>query len=540
MTAVLNTNIKKKYSFKIEDANQALSLKKVGTPNYRYVMHRLMGFSADEYTDMEYDLSEHARIIDTESLVAAAFRKKQQLILKNGFVIDSRNEKNLNYIMSRLSEIEFVTSQAFKDLLKEITENMVNFNNCFVLKFRKEESSSGLMRELPSGKEFKPIAGLYVLAAPTIDTAAHPKTGQIVKYRHRVTERFSRQFKVDDIYHMSENKRVGLTIGTPPLEAVKDDILLLRSIEQDAESMIHKHTNPFIHVQVGNDNSPARLLGDGTSEIDLYSQIIDEMHEQGGVATPHRVAIELKGAESHALRLDPYLTYFKQRVLAGLCISEVDLGSGGGTVGGSADVASQSLKEEVRAYQTTIEDYVTNYIFNEILLESPMYVGSNWVDQKDRVTLKFIESDLDKRIKIESHYLQLFQSGLITKEAAIRKMDFEESDLNTMVELPAGSTTNSVRKSISNNIIEPKNQHNIADSLSVTRYKGMTNYYSRTLEDFINVLTDYFPLDIIQLNSALVSKMFDKIDDIYNNCGNDFVNEYVEDLMFALIEEQDS
>lgn len=43
---------------------------------------------------------------------------------------------------------------------------MVNFNNCFVLKYRKEESSSGLLRELPNGKEFKPIAGLFILAAP--------------------------------------------------------------------------------------------------------------------------------------------------------------------------------------------------------------------------------------------------------------------------------------------------------------------------------------------------------------------------------------
>lgn len=541
MSVLLNTNINNKTSFRIEDANQALSLKKVATPNYRYIMHRLRGFYPEDYTDMEYDLSESARIIDTESFVAASFRKKRQLILKNGYEITSKNNKNLDYINQRLYELEFVTSQTFRDLLAEITENLVNFNNCFVLKYRKDELTSGLIREIPSGKEFKPIAGLYVLAAPTIDTAAHPKTGQIVRYRHRVTEEFSKQFRPEDIYHIFENKRVGITIGTPPLEAVKDDILLLRGIEQDAETLIHKHANPFIHVKVGNDNNQARILGDGTSEVDLYSAIINNMDEQGGVATPHRVAIEMKGAESHALRLESYLSYFKTRVLTGLCVSEIDLGSGSAG-GGSADIASQCLKEDVRSYQTTLENFITNYIFNELLLESPMYRNKQWIPYEDRVYLQFIEPDLDKRIKIESHYLQLYQSGLITKEAAIRKMEFDEEDLGTGIPV-GGDATNSVRKTVSNNIINPKNQHNskttlkVADGLTVDIYKSMTNYYTNSYETFKLTLEEYFPKDVVSLNEVYIKNMFSKLDDIYIQHGSSFVNSFVEKSMFSLLED---
>lgn len=542
MDVLFKTNVKKTSSFRIEDANKALSLKKVSTPNYRYITHRLLGFSPEDYTDMEYDLAETARIIDTEAFVAASFRKKRQMIMKHGFRLDSKNEKNLEYIQNRLYEIEFVTSQTFQDLVAEIVENVVNFNNCFILKYRKEDSSSGLIRELPNGKEFKPIAGLYVLASPTIDTAANPKTGQIIRYRHRITDKFSRQFRPDDIYHIYENKRVGITIGTPPIEAVKDDILLLRSIEQDTESLIHRHANPFMLVQVGSDNTPARVLGDGTSELDVYAAIIDQMEEDGGAAVPHTVNVKYIGAESQALRLENYLTYFKQRVLAGLCISEIDLGSGGGTVGGSADVASQSLKEDVRTYQKTIENYITNYIFNEILLESPMYSGDNWIPYDERVYFQFIEPDLDKRIKVESHYLQLFQSGLITKEAAIRRMDFDEEEMNPVDILDINSNVNSVRNSVKNNITQPKNQHSskgalqVADGLVINHYKSMTDYYTKSFETFLNILTDYFPEDIIHINREYIKKTFDRLDDIYINYGSEFVNAFVEKSMFSLMD----
>ena len=535
MSVLLKTNIKNNSSLKIEDAKQAIALKKQKTPNFRYVMHRLAGFSTEEYSDMEYDLAEVARIIDSESFVAASFRKKRQLILKNGYQITSKNQRNLDYVLNRLGDFEYVTSQSFRDLLSEITENIVNFNNCFILKYRKEESSSGLIRYKDSGAEIKPMAGLFVLASPTIDTATNTKTGQIVKYRHRITENFSRQFKPLDIFHMYENKRVGLTIGTPSIEAVKDDILLLRSIEQDTEALIHRHANPFMLVQVGKDGAPARVLGDGTSELDVYASLIDNIDEEGGAAVPHRVDVKYLGAESQALRLETYLTYFKQRVLTGLCVSEIDLGNGASTSGSSADIVSNSLKEDVRAYQKTIEHFVSNYIFNEILLESPYYRSIPWIPQDERVELTFMESDLDKRIKIESHYLLLYQSGLITKEAAIRKMEFEKEDLGPGLE-GIQSTNNSVKASASNSIA-PKNQHNlkVTDSLNITHYKSITNYYRKDFNEFLILLKEYFPEDLVDNNINLINTMFKRLDTLLIDFGLESVNNYIENTLFSIL-----
>ena len=75
MDIVLNTNIRHNRVFSIEDAQKALSLKKVNTPNYRYVMHRITGGS-ETYNDMEYDLSESSRIIDSESIVSGILSRQ--------------------------------------------------------------------------------------------------------------------------------------------------------------------------------------------------------------------------------------------------------------------------------------------------------------------------------------------------------------------------------------------------------------------------------------------------------------------------------
>ena len=529
MNVVLNTNLRNTHSFSIEDAQKAIQFKQVATPNYRYIVHRLMGFSPEEYTDMEYDLSESSRIIDTEAYVSETFRKKRQLIVKNGYVFDSKDKKNLKYIQERLEEFEFVTQQTFRDFLAEIVENMVNYNNCFVLKYRKEEVSSGEIRSLPNGKEFKPIAGLYVLAAPTIDTANDSKSGKILKYRHRITENYSRQFRPVDIYHIFENRRTGMTIGTPPLEAVRDDILTLRSIEQYTEDMIRKNASPFVHVKVGNDNQPARLLGDGSSEVDIYSSIIDNMEYTGGVATPHRVEIDYKGSESRAMRLESYLEYFKSRVLSGLSVSAADLGGNQ-----EGDGVFESLREDVRAYQDTISHYVTNYIFTELLLESPRYKNRFYIPTEERVELKFLEADEDRRIKLESHALNLFVSGLISKEAAIRGTVYEVSDLQPDPPVENSgkiNKTNSVKASIKNNVLSPTNQHTpktaIKDSLI------FDEYFNVNFETFKDNLRESFPT--FEGFDRFVSQLHKKALEVREQYSINYVNQFIESAMLSVL-----
>lgn len=535
---ILKSNIGNDRGLAIQDAAQAIQFRTSASPNYRYMMHRLSGMSYESYNDMEYDLTETARILDTEAFVAETFKKKRQLILKNGFVLESEDTKNLNYIKQRIEEIEFVIQMCFEDLVDEITESMVNYNNCFLVKYRSDVNSSGNIRYLPSGKQFKPISGIYTLSAPTIDTATNSKTGQIKRYRHRITNMYSKEFRPEDIYHIFTNKRVGMTIATPPLEAVRDDILSLRSIEQYVEDMIRKNAAPFTHVQVGTDSLPARMLeGENISEVDVYADIIDNLDYTSGVATPHRVKISYLGSESVAMRLEGYLSHFKNRVLAGLSVAEADLG---GKQGG-ANVLD-SLKGDVRAYQEAIGRYITNYIFTELLLESDRYANKFIVPKKERVVFKFIDPDEDRKIKQESHALNLFVSGLIKKEAAIRGTRYTIDDLQPDEEVVGTTATsnksintsklNSVRSSIKNNVLTPVNQY--TPKLNTKVEDSGIVFYSEDFADFLDNIEQEYPLTFFNIDT--LQNIQDESILLALEFGEKYADKWIDSTLFALIE----
>ena len=118
-------------------------------------------------------------------------------------------------------------------------------------------------------------------------------------------------------------------------------------------------------------------------------------------------------------------------------------------------------------------------------------------------------------------------------------MEFENKDLAPDV-IETNSKTNSVRNTISNNIIEPKNQHNIKDSLQIKHYKPLVNYYSKSYKDFKQNLLEIYPENIINDNELIVKKIFNKLDDIFVSYGLEYVNEYVESSMFTLLGTQNN
>ena len=140
-------------------------------------------------------------------------------------------------------------------------------------------------------------------------------------------------------------------MGTPPLEPVKDDILALRRIEESIETLIYKSLFPIIHVKVGTDKNPAKKFPDGTSEVDIATQHLRHIEDDGGIVTDQKVEIKAIGAESLALRVEGYLGHFKERVFIGLGMSGIDFGIGDSTGRATGEVLSESLKESVMAYQ---------------------------------------------------------------------------------------------------------------------------------------------------------------------------------------------
>jgi len=78
----------------------------------------------------------------------------------------------------------------------------------------------------------------------------------------------------------------------------------------------------------------------------------------------------------------------------------------------TSDNMSRNLIDSVKDVQRTIECQFTEFVVNELLLESNF--GPDVLDQENAVHLKFKEIDLDHQIKQENHYADLFNKNSIT------------------------------------------------------------------------------------------------------------------------------
>lgn len=369
----------------------------------------------------EYDLYEVGRIIDTEAYVQQALQKKHTLIFKEGWTITSDNTTNLKYIKKRLAEIEYVSNTYWSKLLKEITFNLLAFHNVFILKVRKKNASSGNTRKWKGkGAEINPVSGYIVLPAEAMQYKVD-QYGTVIAYRLNMNSHWI-EYEARDIVHITFNKRTGYLMAPSPLEAVKDDILALRKIEESVESLIYKVLFPIIHVKVGTENAPAKILADGVTEVALATRLLKQIDDYGGIATSERIEINAIGAESQALRVESYLKYFKQRVYSGLGMSSLDYGDLEGSGAAAGDYVTSALKTLIFAYQDEIADAISRCLFDELLLEKGTYEHSFEIDQENRVFFSFSEADIDNKILKENHTINKVNADLMGTDEARKEL----------------------------------------------------------------------------------------------------------------------
>ena len=366
-----------------------------------------------EFTPHEYDLYEYSRIIDTEAIVYKAFERKKSLMFKNGYLLTSDSDDNISYIKQRLKEFHYVSGKSFEGFVEELAYNLIMFHNAYVLMYRDLDKSTG--KSISVGdEEIEPLAALFNMPTESIERKLKDD-GSVSRYKQKISYTKYRTFSPKIIRHLTYNKRPGFTMGTPPLEAVKDDIIALRRIEESVETLIYKSLFPIIHVKVGTETHPATTLRDGSSEVSAMSKVLKEIDDSGGVVTSERVEIKSIGAESMALRVESYLEYFKNRVMIGLGVSTTDLGIGDSSGKATGSIISQTLKEAVIDMQRVVARFITEEIFSDLLVESGKYKAKYMIPEEEMVTLSFNSVDHDSQIKIESHWLNLANSKMISQ-----------------------------------------------------------------------------------------------------------------------------
>lgn len=420
------------------DVSRMIKVKRV-QPN---VKSPVLGYrnywSRDSFQPGEYDLAEISRAADTDSYLARAFKKKTGLLMKEGFRWVGKNKNTIRYMKRRVAQIERATNMPFKLLLREVSADLIKFSNAYIVKVRNKKASGGAVRKIPS-KTLQPVAG-YFRVPPETMYFKRDMQGHVIKYQQKILRPLVSpksgkwpEWDPEDVIHIYHDKKGGFAVGTPDSVPVLDDVRVLRRMEEDVELLVYQHLFPLYHYIVGTETAPARVYEDGATEVDLIRAQVEDMPAEGSIVTPERHEIKSIGAQSKALKADPFLEHFKKRVWAGLSMSAIDYGEGSSANRNTADALSQALIDCVKDFQQVLEMFVDFFVTGELLQESTFNIDV--LDDDNMVHLQFNEIDLEAKIKRDANAVNLYQGHIIGLTKARKEVGEEPIEADEEAEM---------------------------------------------------------------------------------------------------------
>ena len=377
-------------------------------------------FSKPEWVTPAYNHVEIERIFDIEAYFARAVSKKLALFLREGGELIGNNDLRIKYVKMRLDQISRASGLPFPLLLLRTCRDLEVHANAYWLKVRKRDSSGGFPRKI-NGTTIEPIAGVFPLCPESVEPKVD-RFGNIVAWRQLIGEE-EKVYHPRDIQHFVLNQKAGYPLGVPKIVPLIDDIRVLRIIETNVNILIDKHLFPIILWRIGNDNDPVHEYADGITELEVFQTKIEGVPMEGSLVVPHRYDAKVLGVESQALDVMPYLEYFRERILAGLDISTIDVGLGSSASRSTANKLSQNLIDVVQFDQLVISNYF-QYFINELLLESS-FPKSSLFQGDNIVSWKFHEIDKDSKIQEFNHYIDSFLKNSITYPELRKKLGEE-------------------------------------------------------------------------------------------------------------------
>ena len=374
---------------------------------------------SDTFYRCEYDLREIKAAAETDSYLRMAIKKDTELFIKSGYVFKGKNDDAVNYLEQRFRIMSYMTDQSFDLLMKETAYDLVKFSNAFWVKSRVDKipfvKANGIT-------ENQKIVGGYFRVDPDSMQIKFDKNGQVAGYKQVTESGNEKKFDADDVIHFTFDRDPGSVWGVPRWIAALEDIRILRKIEGDALSLLYRYALPMLHAKVGLEQAGMQ----GTEkEVDDTRAVIEHTPPDGVLITTERVKLNMVGAEGNAIDMAPYLSYFENRVFTALNTSQAMMGRGGSKQ--DADSMEEQIHNAVKDNQSMFAVQFQHAVIAELLLEG----GFNPVlNDDDIVDLSFNEINLDTKVKLENHEVNLFQSNAITFEELRQQIGYRNADVD--------------------------------------------------------------------------------------------------------------
>lgn len=360
----------------------------------------------NDFEDPGFDMGDIENAYDTDSYVRQGVDKYVDQIFKEGYNFYGKDTNTVDYLRLRLDYIAEATNTPTNQFLMDIAEDLVKYGNCMIVKSRTNDANAlpqSITVQGLGGKD--PVAG-YFCANPSTMTVMRDTNGVITKWKQE-TDAGEQEFNPEDVIQFYYKKPKGNAYGTSFLVPVLDDIRALRQAEENVLKMMYRNIYPFHHVQVGSDDQP------GTeAEVDKIIDSINNMDVEGGLVTTERVTIT-PIASDKVIDAEPYLRYMEDRVFSGMGIPAIMWGRGDTANRSTGDNMTSEMADRIRAITKIIEMFFNSYIVKELLMEG----GYDPVLNPDQVAeLKFLDNDVDVKIKKEVHAIYKYEHNAITED----------------------------------------------------------------------------------------------------------------------------
>lgn len=433
----------------------------------------IKGSGSGDFEDSPVDLAEIGRAYYTDSYIRRAVDKYAGLMFKNGWELQGKNEAATEYVWTRLKLMAEATEVSIDELLTQLAGDYVLYGNAYLVKARMSATTSGV--KAVGYTNTKPVAGYFILS-PTTVTVSRDDTGKILSYQ-QTTEGGTVEYKPTEIIHIAYRKPSSRAYGVPFIFNVLDDVKILRQIEENVARLIYRNLFPLYMYQVGTDKPGFEATDE---EIETVREEIRDMPMDGGIVVPERHNIKVIGAEGNAIDANGYLSYFRQRVFTGLNVSETTMGIGGTANRSTSDNQSSDLNDSVKDFQRGFAETIKMKIIYELLFEGGFDPVLN---PDDEVDFLFHEIEMDAKIKVENHFVQLFTQNAITHEemrvgmgrdpvADESRLYFNMITLATNTSNETADSSQEAANNAGSNKEEPANQHSEQSNADVEKRKS--------------------------------------------------------------------
>ncbi len=364
----------------------------------------------------DIDLEDLWKAYLADGYVQRAVDLMVSIMCRSGIVWSTTSRVLDNYLQARFEIARAVNGYGWEELLWRMAFDFVLFGNVFLVKSYTSQVSAIYGKQMPG----RIVAAWYPVPARAMTPVLNREgtelqgwklTAKALDGSHRTVSRY---FSVRDVVHLAYRKPEDSVWGVPVILGAVEDVRSLRQIEEDVLRMVNRFVNPKLHISMPD------ITGTGAGvrpDMQQLVEAINTMSSDAVLVTMPGQEVKVIGAESFALRAEPYLKYFQRRSLSGLWMNDVVAGHV--PAADDADILDVGLRSQLQMAQ----QHFLRELMQKIVLPLLKDAGFN------RGQVELVAGDVDPRHTLRLHTIiaNLYSQNVISLREARRMMGMDES-----------------------------------------------------------------------------------------------------------------